>query len=318
MSAIAAGLEIASMFKPEAKVAESSLGKYADDVLEDTRKVCDPGCFIAGTKVLTSNGLKAIEEIEVGDVVIATDPQTGETEEKEVVETYVNQTDELIHITVDGEEIVTTPNHPFYVPEQGWTSAIKLRAGDQLQLVNGEYVIIEAIQHELLEVPIKVYNFQVNDFHTYYVGTDTQVLVHNDCSTTFSSYYSYDELKRLVKESGLSAPGKGIEVHHLLEKQFADKVGVKSGDIISIPLVPRWHRGVKGEKIIGEGLNIDNLILNELKHITGQSNFQVAHDVATAEQIWQAHRNVYERIGQADWAEAVYEAYFKKMGIKYK
>ena len=72
-------------------------------------------------------------------------------------------------------------------------------------------------------------------------------------------------------------------------------------------LVPRWHRGVKGEKIIGEGLNIDNLIMNELKHITGQSNFQVAHDVATAEQIWQAHRNVYERIGQADWAEAVYE-----------
>ena len=159
----------------------------------------------------------------------------------------------------------------------------------------------------MLEAPIKVYNFQVNDFHTYYVGTDTQVLVHNDCSTTFSSYYSYDELKRLVKESGLSAPGKGIEVHHLLEKQFADKVGVKLGDIISVPLVPRWHRGVKGEKIIGEGLNIDNLIMNELKHITGQSNFQVAHDVATAEQIWQAHRNVYERIGQADWAEAVYE-----------
>ena len=39
-----------------------------DDALEDAGKVCDPACFIAGTKVLTIDGLKAIEDIEVGDV----------------------------------------------------------------------------------------------------------------------------------------------------------------------------------------------------------------------------------------------------------
>ena len=40
----------------------------------------------------------------------------------------------------------------------------------------------EQIQHEILEAPIFVYNFQVEDYHTYYV-TDSGVLVHNSCGT---------------------------------------------------------------------------------------------------------------------------------------
>ena len=71
-------------------------------------------------------------------------------------------------------------------PQKGWTSAISLRAGDILVLSNGEYVVVEQIQHELLESPIKVYNFEVEDFHTYYVSanadSDEFVLVHNSCS----------------------------------------------------------------------------------------------------------------------------------------
>lgn len=35
------------------------------------------------------------------------------------------------------------------------------------------------MQHELLESPIKVYNFQVEDYHTYYFASG--VLVHNRC-----------------------------------------------------------------------------------------------------------------------------------------
>lgn len=36
-------------------------------------------CFIAGTMVLTTAGLVAIENIKAGDVVISTDPDTFET-----------------------------------------------------------------------------------------------------------------------------------------------------------------------------------------------------------------------------------------------
>lgn len=34
--------------------------------------------------------------------------------------------------------------------------------------------------------------------------------------------------------------------------------------------------------------------------------------------IWKAHREVYEKMGQADWASAIYKAYIKPLGIPYK
>ncbi len=137
-------------------------------------------CFIAGTLVLTANGYVPIEEIEAGDRVFAENPETGEKGIRTVVQTFVNETDELVHVTVNGEVITTTPEHPFYVPQKGWTGAIHLRAGDILVLSNGEYVVVEKIEHELLESPALVYNFEVEDFHTYYVS-EYGVLVHNAC-----------------------------------------------------------------------------------------------------------------------------------------
>ena len=64
--------------------------------------------------VLTTAGLVAIEKIKAGDVVISTNPDTLETAEKPVLETYVRQVDKLVHLTINGEEIVTTDNHPIF------------------------------------------------------------------------------------------------------------------------------------------------------------------------------------------------------------
>lgn len=63
---------------------------------------------------------------------------------------------------------------------KGWTEAIQLRAGDILVTVNGDYVVVEQVQHEILETPVQVFNFEVSDFHTYFVG-GIPVLVHNVC-----------------------------------------------------------------------------------------------------------------------------------------
>ena len=137
-------------------------------------------CFVAGTLVTTEDGFKPIEEIEVGDKVLSEDELTGEVAVKKVTQTYVNETDELVHIGVNGETISATPTHPFYVDKLGWTLARSLKAGDVLVLSNGELVTVEWVQHEILESPIKVYNFEVEDFHTYFVG-ENGVFVHNRC-----------------------------------------------------------------------------------------------------------------------------------------
>ena len=124
-----------------------------------------------------------IEDIEAGDLVWAWDEATGDVSLKKVVETYINESCELVHLFINGEEIVTTANHPFYCPTKGWSAACKLRAGDILVTVNGEYVVVERVQHELLDKPVMVYNFQVEVYHTYFVS-NSRILVHNRCNYT--------------------------------------------------------------------------------------------------------------------------------------
>ena len=171
-------------------------------------------CFVAGTTVLAAAGHVAIENIKAGDYVWAWDEETGEVALKQVVETYVNESSELIHVFVNGEEIITTPSHPFYSPVKGWTDAIHLRAGDILVLLNGEYVVVEKVQHEILEAPVTVYNFQVEDYHTYYV-TNAGLLVHNTCSpknTTTKwdiNKYSKGRLKVRFQTKNLTAQFDG-------------------------------------------------------------------------------------------------------------
>ncbi len=135
-------------------------------------------CFIAGTTILTATGFVAIEKLAAGDKVISTNPDTLETAEKTVLETYVRQVDKLVHITINGEKIVTTDNHPFYVQGRGFIEAGSLLVGDKLISVNGEDLTIEDYYIKLTKEPVSVYNFQVEDFHTYHVGNNI-ILVHN-------------------------------------------------------------------------------------------------------------------------------------------
>ena len=79
---------------------------------------------------------------------------------------------------------VTTPNHPFWVVNKGWIEAAELNVGDILTQYNGSYVLVTDISIELLDSPIKVYNFEVEDWHTYFVGSE-KILVHNMCAKEF-------------------------------------------------------------------------------------------------------------------------------------
>ena len=135
-------------------------------------------CFVAGTLVLTACGLVAIENIKAGDKVISTDPDTGVTEEKTVLEAFRRTVTELVHLTIGGEVITTTHEHPFYVAGKGFVNAGKLRTKDILLDSKQNKLTIDDISFETSEVPTTVYNFKVNEFHTYCVG-HINVLVHN-------------------------------------------------------------------------------------------------------------------------------------------
>ncbi len=135
-------------------------------------------CFVAGTMIMTATGLIAIENIKAGDKVVSTNSDTFETAEKTVLETYIRETTELVHLTINGELIKTTREHPFYVKDLGFVNADELNIGSKLIDSNGKILYVEDIKVELVENPVTVYNFQVEDFHTYHVG-DSCILVHN-------------------------------------------------------------------------------------------------------------------------------------------
>ncbi len=122
--------------------------------------------------------MTCIEEIEVGDEVWAYNSETGETEFKEVLNVWVKETDEILHLeTSDGETIDTTSNHPFYVEDEGWVAAGDLEIGDTLVTADGDEVEVTDVEIEKLAEPVLVYNLEVEDFHTYFVG-EYGVLVH--------------------------------------------------------------------------------------------------------------------------------------------
>ena len=79
---------------------------------------------------------------------------------------------------INGEEIITTETHPFYVNKYGFVNAGELIVGDELLDVNGNVLLVENHSVELTDESTTVYNFQVEDFHTYHVGC-FYVLVHN-------------------------------------------------------------------------------------------------------------------------------------------
>ena len=136
-------------------------------------------CFTGDTLVATENGQKRIDEIEVGEKVWSYDIFTGETELKEVVTVFVHECDEILHLHTSNDDIDTTTNHPFYVIGKGWVAAGDLTAGDEIYLIDGLTAFITGAELEKLEEPIRVYNIEVLDNHTYFVG-DKAVLVHND------------------------------------------------------------------------------------------------------------------------------------------
>jgi len=174
-------------------------------------------CFAAGTMIETADGDRTIEEIQIGDLVLSANPETGEIAYKPVVNTYVHVTDTVLYLTIDEEIIETTEDHPFWVEGQGWTSAKLLQPGDVVWLKDGSTQCVDDI--EIVELPegeyVAVYNFEVADFHTYFVS-DYDVLVHNDCKNKVEKVLptesSYERARnKALKEVGdLGADSKPL------------------------------------------------------------------------------------------------------------
>ncbi|MEV6543338.1 polymorphic toxin-type HINT domain-containing protein [Streptomyces sp. NPDC051665] len=187
-------------------LAKTGLGQKAIEVAKKVlgNKSC-LNSFTTGTLVLMADGsTKPIEELELGDEVTATDPETGETTTESVTTTILGQgIKHLVKITVDtdgdeGDETATvtaTDNHPFWVPALGeWLDATDLNAGEWLQTSAGTRIQITALKR--WTETTTVHNLGVSDKHTYYVLAGvTPVLVHNCGESSLGTQADVGEIR---------------------------------------------------------------------------------------------------------------------------
>ena len=131
----------------------------------------------------------------------------------------------MVHLVVknsDSKEtkIDTTTNHPFYVQGTGWIPAKDLKTGDSLVLVDESIAEVFSVEIEKLESPVTVYNFEVEDYHTYYVA-DIGVLVHNDCSVGGKATKGISEAELPGRNGALNQAKKDANI---LRNQHPDDI----------------------------------------------------------------------------------------------
>ncbi len=163
--------------------------RAASNALEGLQGGCSGGqcvagsglCFAAGTTVMTEDGPRPIEDVEVGDRVLSVDPELGAEGLGVVTQLHRRHNVETVIVSVrDGQErrdIETTREHPFWVLGQGWVAAERLHASDVLWSNHGNTLTVRSVRSSGHR--IDVFNFTVERWHAYFVGTG--VLVHNDC-----------------------------------------------------------------------------------------------------------------------------------------
>jgi hypothetical protein len=153
------------------------------------QKVRLPDChsFAPGTLVVMADGTtKPIEEVKIGDFVLATDPLTGLTVAKQVTRLHLNEDWDLAEVTVFDNAtgttsvLKTTWTHPFWsATEDKWIDAADLTSGTRLRDDEGKETqqVVAVRTWTGLE---RMHDLTVADIHTYYVlAGDEAVLVHN-------------------------------------------------------------------------------------------------------------------------------------------
>lgn len=195
-------------------LGKASFRKLGKEALEKSMKALKDklkcfvvrACFTGETLVSVPNGYKKIEELKIGDEILSFDGESQEVVIRRVVSLFQEQVEEILEIETETGVISTTRNHPFFVNGE-YKDAGQITPGEFLFTKDMSLAKVLSINYKpALE---KVYNFEVEDSHCYFVGEDG-VLVLNACfHTTF--FNTFPHLK-----------GK-VVVHHAVEQQVLKK-----------------------------------------------------------------------------------------------
>jgi len=231
-------------------------------------KVQGGGCFLAGTPVCIYRSENSdqkewvtIENVQPGEQIWSCDPRTGKWTPKTVLQALMREySGDVIRFLYDSGFIEATGNHPVWIVDGDgletrpkcrclngldndlrnggrWVEARDLRVGDLLRGRLGETVRILNVESRFEETI--VYNFDIDDFHTYAVGS-REVLVHN---SSMEPIINAGNLKNISADQLKKA---GIDPHKFkddfvgreVRSQFDIKIDSTTNELVLVPRKP--------------------------------------------------------------------------------
>lgn len=133
-------------------------------------------CLVAGTPVWTETGFVPVEQLRIGDRVLAKDPDSGELTYKPVLRTTRRDPVETLKIDAGAAGSLTcSGGHLFWVAGRGWVRARVLEPGMMLHTLDGPREVVSVTKTP----PAEVFNLIVADFHSYFVA-DGRWLTHDN------------------------------------------------------------------------------------------------------------------------------------------
>ena len=124
----------------------------------------------------TLDGLRPIEQIRPGDRVLSQDTATGALAFESVLVAHHNPPARTVRLALDnGEVLVPSIYHRFWICGRGWTMARDLKPGDAVRMLGGRVTVARAEPGDV----VPVYNLDVAREHTYFVG-EHDYLVHDN------------------------------------------------------------------------------------------------------------------------------------------
>jgi hypothetical protein len=133
-------------------------------------------CFAAGTVVRTREDPRAIEQIRPGDRVLCQDTASGALGFESVLVIHHNPPARTVRLVLEnGEVLIPSIYHRFWICGQGWVMPRDLKPGDALRVLRGRVAIDRAEPGEV----VPIYNLDVARDHTFFVG-GYDYLVHDN------------------------------------------------------------------------------------------------------------------------------------------
>jgi len=130
---------------------------------------------------MTAGGRKPIEDVTVGERVMARDELSGETELRTVEHVIVRNDREVFELTfADGEQrevISVTSDHRFHTTERGWVVSAELQIGEAIESLDGRRLVFETRSAQARKAP--TFNLSVAEDHNYYFVGESGLWVHN-------------------------------------------------------------------------------------------------------------------------------------------